>query len=190
MKTKTVIAIAGLPTSGKSALGRALVRETGLHFVDIDEGPVKCAPPQEPDPYRTDESRARERARMTVAYSVLHAAVEANLMQGFSLIIAATYSRHSNQDTLHAAVDLYDGNLKVIWCKYNDTPEEVERRVAHRIASGAVGGCRSSHHYFDDRARYAGIKLPHIVVMMDGGTNGLHRALAQVNEYIIKEETK
>lgn len=187
MKPKTVVVIAGLPTTGKSSLGRALARATGLHFVDIDEGPASCAPVQEPNPYRSDEARARERTRMTVAYTVLHAAVEANLVQDFSAIVSATYSRHTNQDFLQAAVERGGGELKIIWCQYHDISEEIERRVADRLARGAVGGCRSVAHYLDDKARYAGIKLPHIVVMMEGGEEGTARAVQQVLMYIHEE---
>jgi len=188
LKPRTVIVIAGLPTTGKSSLGRAIAKETGLHFVDIDEGPVSCAPPQELNPYRSDEARTRERARMTVAYTVLHAAVEANLTHGFPIIISATYSRHSNQDLLSAAVERCGGNLKIVWCQYNDTPEEINRRINDRLARGAIGGCRSVNHYLDDKDRYAGIKLPHIVVMMEGGEEGLKKAVEQALLHINKEE--
>ncbi len=187
LKPKTVIVIAGLPTTGKSSLGRAIAKATDLHFVDIDEGPVSCTPPQESNPYRSDESRAREQARMTVAYTVLHTAVEANLTQDFSIIISATYSRHSNQDFLSAAVDRGGGKLKIVWCQYNDTPEEIERRIKDRLARGAIGGCRSVEHYLDDKAKYAGIKLPHIVVMMEGGEEGLKRTVEQVLLHINEE---
>lgn len=188
MKTKTIIAIAGLPTTGKSSLGRALAQKTGLHFVDIDDGPASCAPsPQGANPLSSSETHAYERARMTVAYTTLHAAVEANLMQGFSVIISATYSRHASQSFLQEATERGGGELKTIWCQYHDIPEEVERRVADRLARGAVGGCRSVSHYFDDKARYEGIKLPHMVVMVEGGAEGLKRAVQQVLAYIKDE---
>lgn len=184
MKPRTVVVVAGLPTAGKTTLGRALAQKTGLHFVDIDDGPVRCAPPQESDPLRSDEARVRERARMTVAYTVLHAAVEANLAQGFSCIIAATYSRHSNQAFLEEAVKRGAGTLKIIWCQYHDTKEEIQRRIADRLTHGAIGGVRSIPHYLEDRGRYAGIKLPHIAVMMEGGEEGTARAVQQVLAYI------
>lgn len=183
MKERIVIVIAGLPTSGKSSLGRAIAQRTGLHFIDIDEGPAHCVHPQEPDSQATEESRLRDRKRMTVAYTVLHAAVEANLCQGNSLIICATYSRHANQDFLEAAIRRGGGNSVFIRCDYRDTPEEVERRIIERVTTGATGGCRSVSHYFADKERYMGIKFPHITVMMDGGEAGLQKGVEEALRY-------
>lgn len=125
--------------------------------------------------------------RMTVAYTVLHAAIEANLMQGFSVIVSATYSRHSNQDFLFSAVNRGDGNLKIILCQYNDTIEEIKRRIQDRLTHGALGGCRSVKHYLDDKDRYAGIKLLHIVVMMENGKEGLNKTIRQAISHIEDE---
>jgi predicted kinase len=104
MPQKTVLAICGLPTSGKTTLAAELERITGFYHLDCDEGPASCTYPPEPNPYATDSGKDREEARMRVVYTVLHAAVEANLTEGFSLIITATYSRHSSQDFLNDAV--------------------------------------------------------------------------------------
>ena len=180
---KFAVAVAGLPTSGKTTLGNAIAKAMGIHFVDIDAGPVACGPPQEPNPYQSDQSKVRERARMTVAYRTLHAAVGANLTEGFSLVLSATYSRHSNQDFLVEAVRRGGGELKMILCQYRDTEEEVSRRVEERLMRGAVGGCRSVSHYFDDKSRYEGINIPHIVVTTDGGVDSaLSQALAYIQE--------
>lgn len=184
MKPKTAVVVAGLPLSGKTSLCVALAEKIGFHFIDIDEGPAHCVYPQESDPLRSDEARARERARMKVAYTVLHAAIEANLAEGFSVIASATYSRHISQDFLQAAVQQSGGTLKIILCQFDDALEEIERRIADRIARNVVGGCRSVSHYIEDKARYAGIKFPHLVVMMGGGEAGLRRAVAEALAYI------
>lgn len=125
---------------------------------------------------------------MTIAHTIIHTAVEANLAQGYSLIVSATYSRHSSQDFLSAAVKKNDGNLKVIWCQYSDTPEEIGRRIQDRLERSTVGGVRSVEHYLYDKGRYAGVKLPHIVVMMEGGEEGLNKALAEALKYIDDNE--
>lgn len=179
-----VIAVAGLPTTGKSTLARELSKKLGIHALDIDEGPAHCAPAQEPDPYRSPEAKAREGRRMIVAYTVMHTAVTANLLQGFPLVVVATYSRPTAQDFLVEAVKQGGGRLKVVWCQYNDTPEEIERRIRDRLERGATGGCRSVSHYLDDRGRYAGIKLPHVVAKMNGGEAGVQQAVDQVLEFI------
>ncbi|TSC67899.1 MAG: hypothetical protein G01um101466_611, partial [Parcubacteria group bacterium Gr01-1014_66] len=62
-------------------------------------------------------------------------------------------------------------------------PEEVQRRIGIRTATGAIGGCRSIWHYFDDKERYEGIKLPHLVVLMQNGEEGLQRAVEQSLRY-------
>lgn len=183
LNPRTVIAITGLPTSGKTALGLELAKTMGLHFVDIDDGPAKCAPPQEADPHHSEESKRQEQQRMRVAYSVLHAAVEANLACGFSLIIAATYFRIGSQKFLLEAIEKNGGNLKIIWCQYNDTHEEIFKRIQSRLALGAIGGCRSVAHYMADKERYEGINLPHIVVKIEDDQEGLDKAVQQAQEY-------
>ncbi len=183
MENKLVIAITGLPTSGKTSLGKALAEALGIHFVDIDAGPSLCGPPQEMDPHATDEKLTREQKRMRVAYTVLHAAVESNLDQGFPLVVCATYSRHGSQEFLRKAVEGKGGVLKVILCKYDDTPEEIDRRIAERLRTGATGGCRSTKHYLTDRDRFEGINLPHMIVQMDGA-DGVKNAVAQIIEYL------
>jgi predicted kinase len=187
IRPKTVVAVAGLPTSGKTALALKLSELTGLHYVDIDAGPASCTRPPQPDQYSSEEGSAREALRMQIAYRILHEAVEANLAAGLSVIISATYSRHSSQDFLSASVERGGGVLKMILCTYDDTPEEVERRIKGRLAKGYFGGCRSIGHYRDDKGRYAGIKLPHIVVRMEGGVVGTLKAAAQALEYVSQE---
>jgi len=125
---------------------------------------------------------------MTVVYKVLHAAVEANLREDFSLIIVATYSRHSSQDSLGDAVRRGGGVLKLVLCEYEDTPDEIERRIAARINDSRYsGGCRSVSHYLADKERYEGIKFPHIVVRMERSEEAKITAIKQVTAYLDQE---
>ncbi len=164
MQEKTAVVVIGLPLSGKTTLCRRLAEQLSVHFIDIDDGPARCGPKQEENPYRSEESKTREQKRMRVAYTILHAAVAANLEAGFSFIASATYSRRSAQEFLVKAVEQGGGKLKVIWCVFEDTPEEIKRRVDDRIARSETGGCRSVEHYLDDKARYAGTELPHLKI--------------------------
>lgn len=184
MKPKTVVAVIGLPTSGKSTLGRALAEATELHFIDIDDGPTSCAPSREENPYGSKASRIRERQRMAIAYKTLNGAIEANLFHGFSIIISACYPRESYREILAGIVRRAGGCLRIIWCQYSDSLEEVERRVGERVVSNSSGGCRSISHYLDDKSRYEDVKMPHVVIMMDGGKQGLEKALDQALAHI------
>lgn len=149
-----MVAIRGLPLTGKTTLARELMKRLNVHFIDIDDGPARCAPAQEENPLRSDEARARERRRMTVAYTTMHASIRSNLENGFSVIVVATYSREANEKLLREAVRAGGGTLRVLWCIFDDTREEVERRVSGRLTRGEIGGCRSASHYFDDKSRY------------------------------------
>lgn len=73
------------------------------------------------------------------------------------------------------------GSLKVIWCTFDDTPEEISRRVEDRLSRGAVGGCRSVDHYLADKARYEGTDVRHLVVNTSGDSD---RAVQDVLRYL------
>ncbi len=180
---RTVVAVTGLPTSGKTELIKALAAPLDVHYVDIDDGPAKCGPPQEMDPHSNADSLKREQRRMRVAYTVLHAAVEGNLSQDFPLIICATYSKKSSQEFLQKAVESQGGTLKVVLCEYDDTEAEVTRRIEKRVSTGATGGCRSVAHYFADKKGWQGIQLPHLVVQMNG-EDGVEKAVEEVLKYL------
>lgn len=178
----TVTVIVGLPTTGKTTLGQALAKTSNLLLIDIDDGPALCTKPH-PHPVESEEDFDRLRQVMRVRYRVLLSAIEANLCEGISHIAIATFSRHENQDRLRAAVRRSGGMLRVVWCQYDDTDEEVERRINERVQSGATGGVRSVKHYRNNREHYEGIKLPHLVVRMDHGVD-LETVVEQVRDYI------
>ncbi|MDO8557226.1 MAG: AAA family ATPase [Candidatus Jorgensenbacteria bacterium] len=184
MEEKIVIAIMGIVLSGKTTLGKELSQRTGIHHIDIDDGPARCAPSQEPEPYSSDEKRDRERRRMAVAYSVLHEAITANVTAGFPIIVSAAYSSRKSQEYLCRAVEQNGGKLKLIWCTFEDTDEEINRRIRERLANGDPGGCRSVEHYLDDKSRYEGTDIPHLKVsMMSENVNGAAKAaLAYIQE--------
>lgn len=185
MEPKTVIVLLGLPGSGKGVLGRILAGLTNLRFIDIDDGPAKCAPPPESDPWRSEETRVYERARMGTAYEILHTAIRAFLEQNLSVIVAAPYSGHYARERLLAAVEKGGGNLKIIQCQYDDTPDEILRRVVRR--QGYLGTCKSVSRYRELKASFLDVHLPHLVVMMEGGEEGIRKAVAQAVAYIDRE---
>jgi hypothetical protein len=177
-----------------AAAQRGLLEETGYQaeqyrllstILDIDDGPARCVPPQEPNPHRSEESKETERKRMLAAYRILHQAVGINLQMGWSLIVSATYSRKGSQDFLVKAVKENGGLLKVIWCKFDDTPEEVGRRIEDRLTRAAVGGCRSVEHYLSDKSRYEGTDMNHLSIST---SESLDDVVRKAMDYINWEE--
>lgn len=171
----------GVPLSGKSSLGGKLSLRTGIRFIDIDGGPASYAPPQEPEPLSSPEKRERERKRMAIKYSVLHEAIAANLRAGYPLIVSATYASRSSQEFLRCAVEANGGTLKLILCMFEDSDEEVERRMQKRHANGETGGCRSISTYRADKAKYEGTDLPHLTVDTSGD---IDQAVERVIDYL------
>ena len=179
---RTAIIILGLATSGKTTLGQALAKATHLPLVDIDEGPALCTLPH-PQPVEADAAIALLQKVMRVRYRVLFTAIEANLAEGFSLIAVATFSKQSYRDELEQAISRAEGNLKVILCHYNTKPFEVKRRITGRVQSNAVGGVRSIQHFRQHRNTYEELRLPHLAVQMELGTD-IAEAVRSVLTYV------
>ncbi len=183
----TCIAIAGIPTSGKTTLGRALSATTGIRFVDSNEF-ARFAPLADPATFQTDEGRLREKARMRVIYALNHAVVEAYIEAGVPIIIAATYSKEASQKRLATTVERAGGTLKVFHCQYDMEDEaEVARRLADRATrNDLVAGeiAITASYLREQMARTEGIQLPHFAVRMEGGDEGTRLAVARAIEYI------
>ncbi len=155
----------GLPLAGKTKQAKQLAKHTNLHHVDIDVGPGICIWPQEKESYQTEDARKREALRMKACYHLLHETVHASLNAGRSIIISATYASVIGQDTIQAVTAAHKGAvLKTIWCAFNDSPEEVQRRIERRLALGEPGGVNSVDQYFQNRARFNIPRHSHLFV--------------------------
>lgn len=155
----SLVVIRGLPLSGKTTLGLALAKHLGIHYVDVDA--IRHVAVGKPDlaPYASPERRQRDREDMVLSYRIMHITAAANLAAERSLVISATYSREAYQQGLLEAVAAAGApvDLKGLRLVFNDTEEEVARRIADR--DFGVGGCNAVSHYFDDRARYQKVSL-------------------------------
>ncbi|MEK7615683.1 MAG: AAA family ATPase [Patescibacteria group bacterium] len=186
----TCIAIAGIPTSGKTTLGCALSAATGIRFIDSNEF-ARFAPMADPATFQTDEGRERERARMRIIYALTHAVAGAYLEGGESIIIAATYSKEASQLRMSDTVLRTDARLRILWCQYDTWNEaEVERRLADRATRNdlAAGEIAITPEYLREQiGRTADIKLAHLVVRMEGGDEGTRAAVEAALQYINAE---
>jgi len=182
MYEKTVFCVMGLPLSGKTTVCEILSKELGIHYIDIDDGPAKCVKPREEEPYRTPESTSTERKRMNAAYIILHSAVGVNLQMGWPCIVSATYSRKSSLKFLRDAVERQGGYLKIILCHFNDTNEEIVRRLNIRLREGEPGGCRSVKHYLSDKERFEMPETPFLEI--NTSQYGPSEAVNKIKSYI------
>ena len=111
-----LLALVGLPGSGKSTVGRQLARRLGLPFTDSDhviEQRIGCS-------IRSFFEREGESAFRDLEQGVID-----ELMQSANGVVATgggAVLRAANRDRLHASA-------KVIYLR--STPEEVHRRLRH-----------------------------------------------------------
>ncbi len=175
-----ILAIGGLPLAGKTTLGRSLSTRTGIHYIDIDDGPARCASPMADDPYSTEEKTRVENHRMDVLYAVLHEAIAAHVRARQSLIVSATYRTSNRRAALLKAVG-FEVPFEFLLCRMNDTQEEVGRRVELRIRMSAIGGCRSVEQYFRLRPLWTDPDFPHRII---DTTQGPEDSLAQAIRYL------
>ena len=175
----TSIAIIGFPTSGKTTLGRALAKATGIHFLDYEQLAACALPPAVDLASGTPEILERERGRMGVVYQVGHAVVEGTLRLGESVIIALPYASVPGRQYLAAAVQRGCGVLKLVHVVYDVTPDELARRVA---AKGL--GPEWVPYHWPMLARFQEIEGPHITVRMEGGEEGTQAAVKAALKYI------
>jgi predicted kinase len=155
----TVIALRGLPLSGKTTLGKILSRNLGWHFIDIDY----CRRLGTGDPERnidinpwaaSEERKKKETEDMLIAYYLMHEAVRMNISFDRSIICAATYSRVSNQKILLDIVNAHPKTrLKAVFCVFNGTEEEISRRI-NLPNRDNESGCKTIEHYLYNKSIY------------------------------------
>ncbi len=145
---KRIIALTGLPLTGKTTLGERLVQKTDALFFDVDRARQELK--RGNDWLGSD----REREIMLEAYQFNHEKAEAALKTGRAVILAATYSRPTYHEMLerlssdeHVPLDVFLLALP---------QEEAEIRIAKRVAEGSDSNIRSLEGYLEVRDRYEG----------------------------------
>ncbi len=182
----TVVALRGLPLSGKTTLGKALARELGWTYIDVNsmrEIATTQGRPDEVNPWDNGDTARRESEDMRIAYTLMHEAVRVNLELGRSVIISATYSRQTAQKFLLDIVKAHPGaHLKSIRLKFNDTDEEILRRIAARGLH--EGFCATLEHYLDAKKRYDHADLWGVLEIST--SQPLNACVAQALEFVKK----
>lgn len=119
-----LIALIGLPGSGKSALAGFLARRFQVRVVNRDEIRAAMFPECA---YSLPEKRA--------AFQALMLAIEVNAALGESTVVdGMTFSRRSDLDKVSALAERYGLTLAPIWLDVD--PEVAKRRIEADIAAG------------------------------------------------------
>ncbi|HAZ17130.1 MAG: hypothetical protein A3H59_01880 [Candidatus Jacksonbacteria bacterium RIFCSPLOWO2_02_FULL_43_9] len=159
-----VLAMCGVPCSGKTSLGRILEQRMGWLFLDIDEIARQNGLQLIIDPSNSADATLRDRIRMDNVYDLLHIRVARELNRGISAIVVATYSRRERFNALQENVAIAGGELKVVRCVFTITDEEVQRRLELRDGDG---GCVTIAHVRDVVNRFEDIVYPQLTVNTD-----------------------
>lgn len=179
-----LVILAGLPTTGKTALGASLAEATRVRFLDVDESATACFGPPVSGPYATEEGKARDRNRMMGAYKLLSVAADFYLRRGDSLIVAATFSRPEYWEQLFLPLlDRHPGIRPcVVLSVIPDSQEGLA--VTERLGrSDYRGGCKDIEHYRADKNRYAAPPAALNQITLDR-TIPLEKCLRIVREFV------
>lgn len=143
---KRVIALVGLPLSGKTSLGKELSHQTDAVFLDVDEARQEIAPGGEwlgPN---------QEREIMLEAYKRNHERALAVLRTGKAAILAATYSRPVYHEMLRDLASGEGVSLSVFLLEPSD--RSVTKRLKARQVEGSNSNITSMEGYLEVKGRY------------------------------------
>ena len=172
-----LVALAGLPGTGKSTLARALAARLDAPLLDKDVVRAALFRPQE-----LEHSTAQDELVM----ACIHRAVEFLARQGRAAAVVLdgrTYSRRAQLEALRALAARLTAPLALIEC--TAAPEVVRARLARDLAAGAHPAADRTPELFDRlRSVAEPIEGPKLVLATDALPLGelVERALRHVQE--------
>jgi adenylylsulfate kinase len=155
-----IVAMAGLPATGKSAIACCLADELPAVILDKDAIRAALFPPSEIE-YSLRQDDFCMRVMMSVAEYVLSRDREKHI-----ILDGRTFSRHYQLEEWKGLADELDVSLEVIECICAD--ETARRRLARDVAEGRhVATNRTYEMYLSVKARFEPILAPKLVVDTD-----------------------
>ncbi len=172
-----LIALAGLPGTGKSTLAAALERKIDAIVLDKDRVRAVLFPPRV-----LDYSDGQDEMVMTAIYQATtailsHPSAPAVILDG------RTYLRPGQQTALLKLAASVPGPLKIITCVCDDAV------VKERLERDLAEGCHSARNrtfalYQRIKAEAVPITVPHLV--LDTGRLSLAECVARCRAYVIE----
>lgn len=135
----------------------------------------------------------RDGQEMDGAYRFLFDIIDWHLDLGRSILGTATLSsKPHGQEKLRAVYEKYPHTrVRIIQCvPEGDTPEVVTTMMANRDFGdgGYKGAVNSPERYYEVKARYHPIELPHLKILTWGSTNKVENGLRLALDYILNPQ--
>lgn len=186
----TLVFICGWPFSGKSSLAERVREKLGVYHVDIDDMRWLAIGKPYPHPNESPELAKRDGQEMGGAYRFLFDCIDWHLEMGRSILATATLSsKPHGQEKLRAVYEKYpEARVRIIQCvPQGDTPEVIAEMMAKRNfgEDDYKGTVNSPERYYEVKARYNPIELPHLKVATWGSPNTVEDELKLALDYIL-----
>ncbi len=150
-KRRALVALVGLPASGKSRVAEELRARTGAAVLESDALRRLL--------FRRRSYSAVESRRL---FAAIHTAIDALLSDGISVILDATNLAESERTPLYAIAEACSARLVLV---YVTAPHTLaRRRLARRAATGASPSEADLRVYERMQARVEDIRRPHHVI--------------------------
>lgn len=155
-----LVALAGLPGTGKSTLARELARRLGAPLVDKDRVRAALFAPEEVEYSRAQDDLVMEFVHRAVEYRARAGRVPAVVLDG------RTYGRRVQVEALRALAARLGTPLALIEC--TAAPDIVRARLARDAAEGAHPAANRSVELYERlRAEAEPIEGPKLVLATD-----------------------
>jgi len=145
-----IIALVGLPLTGKSTLGRALEKSSNALLCDVDVS--RKALHLEGDKDNIRGSEAYEKQAMLNAYILNHKKAKEALEKNIPVILTATYSRPVYHEMLKKLSE--ETHTPLIVFLLESTDKKAKVRVEKRAAEGSNSNLQSFTDYLGVKMRY------------------------------------
>lgn len=144
-----LVIFAGLPLSGKSAIGNELARRTNIVFLDSDLARKEVF---------GDSTRILpgdfETFAMRTTYTRNHEKARDVLKEGKPVAVAATYSWDGYHEMIKWLAEYTGAPMKFFLLDPNLDREGLEARIRMRIEKGSLSNMRSYEYFLGIKQRY------------------------------------
>ena len=176
----SIIALTGIPFTGKTTLGKALADRTNFIFCDVDEARWSVFEKRVDQGYPVELASPFNRFAMNVAYQKNHEIARDLLKQGNPVVLAATYSRVDYHNMLRWLSETSKVPILVFLLQISD--KVAEERLEERIRSNSSSNVLTMEQYLEIKIRYQTIEGVNLIRISTEKT--VSQALQEIISYL------